>query len=388
MTQQAHAISLDRASVSARIADINGWYEVKNNPLSKVGVFDYLGASLPDAPDPQKIYKVYRPADELGSQATLDSFKLIPWVDDHTMLGHDLTPVEDKGMHGVIGEEVVFDSSTGIMSGNIKVFSKALANSIDHGKRELSLGYRCNYDWTPGVFNGISYDAVQRCIRGNHLALVAQGRMGPDVAVLDSSFHFTIDSLEEKVMTEEKKEGGGDEGAGAGSDLAEIKAALEKLQPLLAEVEAIKASLNPAAKVEGETDEEAAAKMTAAVVDAQAKVAALDAKLVGVIEQATKIVAAQDALPGAIAASFAKRDALVEKLAPHIGSFDARDKTYEQVVVYGCEKVGLKDLPKGTESVALDAYLHGRELPNPLHAHAADAKPNGKVSEYINGKKE
>jgi len=57
--QDAHA--MDR---SAREVDTNGWFEVKNNPLSKVGVFPYRGIQLPNAPDPNAIYQVYRPAEE------------------------------------------------------------------------------------------------------------------------------------------------------------------------------------------------------------------------------------------------------------------------------------------------------------------------------------
>lgn len=72
--------------------DINGWFEVRHNPLSKEGVFFYRGASirLPDGStpsDPDKLYGVYRPAEELNNEETINSFKLLPWVDEHTMLG-------------------------------------------------------------------------------------------------------------------------------------------------------------------------------------------------------------------------------------------------------------------------------------------------------------
>jgi hypothetical protein len=177
--------------MSARIPDRNGWYEIKGNPISRVGVFDYLGSSC-NGPDADRMYRVYRPAEELADPDCISSFRLLPWIITHAMLGPEeagLTPPEAMGVQGVIGEEVYFDVDTQMLRGNIKVFSESMAGEIDAGMRELSAGYRCVYDWTPGMWNGQAYDCVQRKIRGNHLALVEEGRMGPEVAVLD---HLTI----------------------------------------------------------------------------------------------------------------------------------------------------------------------------------------------------
>ena len=46
------------------------------------------------------------------------------------------------------------------------------------GLKELSLGYNLDLDETPGVWNGQRYDAVQKNIRINHLALVREARAG------------------------------------------------------------------------------------------------------------------------------------------------------------------------------------------------------------------
>ena len=179
---------------SQRIHDDNGWFEIKDNPLSKVGVFEYLGSSI-NAPDPDRIYKVYRPEKELSDPDCIESFQLLPWVIDHEMLGDGGTPAERKGIHGVIGQDVWFDDSDLMLKGNIKVFSDQLNEVIDHDMQELSLGYKCEYDFKPGVFNGEQYDAIQKDIRGNHLASVEEGRMGKDVAVMDA-LTVTFDSRE------------------------------------------------------------------------------------------------------------------------------------------------------------------------------------------------
>lgn len=117
--------------MTKRQYDLNGWLEVKDNPISKVGVFDYLGFEI-GAPIPEKIYKVYRPQEELASTETINSFKLMPFVDEHEMLGKDGTPAETKGIQGVIGEQVYFEYP--YLRSNIKILSNSALNQIEGGK--------------------------------------------------------------------------------------------------------------------------------------------------------------------------------------------------------------------------------------------------------------
>jgi hypothetical protein len=180
---------------SARKHDLNDFMEVKGNNISKIGVFPYSGGQI-GAPELEadKIYMVYRPEAELSEPQTLESFKLIPFTDEHAMLGSEdgMMPAEEKGVHGVIGEDVYYESP--YLKANIKVFSEKLKDLISEGKKELSIGYRCSYEYNPGVFNGQPYDFIQRDIRGNHLALVEEGRSGHDVSVMDK-YRFTYDSI-------------------------------------------------------------------------------------------------------------------------------------------------------------------------------------------------
>ena len=174
-----------------RNIDVNGYMRVENNPLSKVGVFQYLGSSISDDLVPDKIYNVFRSEEELSKKECIDSFKNIPWVNEHKMLGKSLdglTPAEKKGVHGTIGEQVYFEYP--YLKGNLVVFSESLHDTIEDGKNELSCGYRCNYKKQRGSFEGQDYDFIQTDILGNHIATVGQGRMGPDVAVMDHKFTF------------------------------------------------------------------------------------------------------------------------------------------------------------------------------------------------------
>ena len=187
--------------MTQRITDVNGYTTIPRNPISRVGVFPYSGRSIGAPPDQaDRIFMVYRPEAELADPETLESFKLAPWTDDHAMLGNPalqegLTNPEDKGVHGTIGEQVEYDPTTRTLYANLKLWSSKLAALVDAGKKELSCGFRCVYEFATGNFEGQPYDAIQRTIRGNHLASVPEGRMGPGVAVLDH-LTFTFDAKE------------------------------------------------------------------------------------------------------------------------------------------------------------------------------------------------
>ncbi len=353
------------AAMDKRELDTNGWPEIKDNPLSLVGVFEYMGRALPDAPNPEQMYRVYRPAEELNSPETIESFRLLPWIDNHTMLGSEesgMTPAERKGIQGVVGEEVYYaetpDFPDGALFGNIKAFSEAMKNLIESGKKELSCGYRCVYEWTPGEFNGQPYDLVQRKIRGNHLALVNQGRMGPQVAVLDH-FTFTIDTKDIIMAEPEKKDGE----AKVEMTLEQVVAALEKLAPQVQSLMQFMEKLKPMEEAEHaeplDTEEKEVVPPAEAGKDADIE------KKEGEQEKPMGMDAKE------VMAEIAKRDRLYSNLSAHVGAFDHAEMTARDMAVYGCGKLGLKPA-KGQELVFLDAYLQGKGKP------AAAAAQDGK----------
>lgn len=176
----------------AKKVDDNGWWIIKDNPLSKVGIYPYLGKQIDDSLEPNKVYRVFRPAEELLNKETVKSFNLVPLVNDHEMLGKDFSPAEEKGIDGIIYNPRVAHEN--MLIGNIKIYSEKMMKDIKNGKKELSMGYTCTYDLTPGDWDGQHYDVVQRNLRGNHVALVDRGRMGSEVRVYDK--HVCCDSMD------------------------------------------------------------------------------------------------------------------------------------------------------------------------------------------------
>lgn len=184
--------------------DANGFWSIKNNPISKVGVFPYLGRQIDPSLEPDKVYMVLRPAEELFNEETLESFNEnpVPLVDDHTMIGEEYTPAEKKGIDGVVNN---IHQEGDALVGDISIYSEAMKNKISKGKKDLSMGYFCTYDLEEGDYNGQHYDAIQRNIRSNHVALVDRGRCGKDVRVFDR-WCFDCAIADENLNTNKEQE--------------------------------------------------------------------------------------------------------------------------------------------------------------------------------------
>jgi len=355
-----------------RVSDGNGWFEIKKNPISKAGVFPYLGSSI-GAPDPDKIYQVLRPEEELSDPETIESFKLLPWINNHVMLGNPdespipVTPAEKKGVEGTTGETVVFEN--GILYATIKVFSEKLKKLLDSGKNELSAGYRCKWDFTSGNYNGMPYDAIQRDIRGNHLALVDEGRMGKEVAVLDSSddcFYFALDSNEEFTMENEKdkaqdmdmpeemkvmvkamimevlnelKDGGGKE--------VEEKIEMTEVEDM-GEHSEDEFGGKKGDESKSDRDYEGDAKDESSEDESEA-MDAMDKR----IKQLEKVK--QPSMKD-MSRQLAARNNLHKKVAPVVGHFACDEMDVNDVASYACDKLDIK-CQKGHEVTAIESYL-------------------------------
>jgi uncharacterized protein len=371
--EQAAAIAYSKAakdSNSSRVLDLNGWPEIKGNPLSKVGVFPYYGKQIHPDLEPDKIYNVYRPEEELSDPECIESFKLLPWVDDHAMLGAEedgLLPAERKGIHGIIGEDVYFED--GYLKGNLKIFSEKLAKKIENGKKELSIGYRCLYDLKKGAYNNQQYDAIQRNIRGNHVALVDEGRAGKDVAVLDH-FKFTLDSgglvmPDEKVEIESKDE------------KVEIESKDEKVE-IESKDEGEGLTLESLAE-QVKALAEAVAKIMQAE-KAEAKEMSMDAQIKALTKQVQdlKTVGTKTMMR-----EIAQRDALAKQLSAHVGVFDHASKTLDEVAQYGVKKLNLTCKP-GQEEAVLAGYLAAKKASSPVVVQDAKIE-SSLIDKYLNG---
>ena len=373
MEEIAEAAQL--SAMDRRDYDTNGWFEIQDNPLSTVGVYPYMGRSISTECIQDHLYGVYRPESELSSQECIDSFKLIPWIDDHVMLGSEdagLTPSEQKGVQGVIGQDVYFDGIT--LKGNIKVFSEAMANLIANGKKELSCGYRCRYEYAPGTYNGEPYQYVQREIRGNHLALVENGRMGPDVAVLDH-LTFTIDSKEFQQMTKDNEEA-----EKSSMTLEEVHKFLEEVMPKLAKIQELTGKQSEE-EVDSEEEKDDTVYDDEEKEDDEEKMAVKDEEP----EEEKKDGMDEAVIAKLIQKNIAKKSKLYEKLSAQVGAFDHSDMDLDQLAKYGCKKLSL-EVEKESRVQFLEAYLLGKGASKTAAMDMATARKGNFVQRYLKGK--
>lgn len=183
------ALALDEMPVvfaydrSMRSKDQDGHLHVECVCISKANVCPYLGSEIPNGAalglDPAKIYMLYRHAAELEAAA--------PTFENKQLLIQHV---------GVTAESPQEWLTVGVVSGvfwqppylkaRLTVWNQKGIDAIEsRAQQELSSGYRYVADMTSGTIDGVHYDGIMRNIRGNHVALVSEGRVGPDVFVTD-----------------------------------------------------------------------------------------------------------------------------------------------------------------------------------------------------------
>lgn len=153
--------------------------------ISRIGIQEYLAVEmgLTDR-DPTDIIRVYRPEEEVFSDDSLNSFASKPVTNNHPPELVNPKNFRNFGV-GFSGPEVTQD---GMFAKTVlHVTDEEAIKNIESGKVELSNGYTADIDWTPGVTpDGEQFDAVQRNIKGNHIAIVERGRAGPACRVADN----------------------------------------------------------------------------------------------------------------------------------------------------------------------------------------------------------
>ncbi len=141
-------------------------YLIDKPILTSTGIFEYAN---PDG----TIRRELRLPDDVFDEESLASYRGKPIVITHAAGLVNKDNVEQNEVGTIL--------SPGMRSGN-DVRAEIVIHNTDamkeKGYKELSLGYNLDLDETPGMWNGLRYDAIQRNIRINHLALVKTARAG------------------------------------------------------------------------------------------------------------------------------------------------------------------------------------------------------------------
>lgn len=171
---------------TARTFDENGYLHVSTSNITKEQVVPYVGDTIPGwrelGLEPKKVYQIYRPAEEI--EKAVDTFNGLPLSLDHWEM--DAANMPKEKIVGSLGTDAAFDAP--YLTNSLTVTDADAIARIQSGEfRDLSAGYLCDVEMKSGMFDGKAYDGIMRNIRGNHVALVREGRAGHDVRVADSA---------------------------------------------------------------------------------------------------------------------------------------------------------------------------------------------------------
>lgn len=240
-------------AASKRRFDENGFMHVESSHITKEQVAPYRGREIPGwqerGLDPDKIYFGYRPAEEL--QKAVDTFNGLP-----IMLMHHTVSADDPKKEYQVGSMATNAVWNAPYVDNGMIFTDSVGiEAVKNGTcREISCAYQYDPDFTPGVFDDTPYDFVMRNIRGNHVAIVEEGRAGPDVVVADSSENLKPKGVRQ-LMSILKDFFRGAQDGDPGIEAAEVNAAqtildLHKRDPITGEIADITTDEDKNAKIQ------------------------------------------------------------------------------------------------------------------------------------------
>lgn len=317
--------------------------------LTRAGVFDYRRAD-------GTVRRELRLPEEIFRADSLASLSAAPVTDLHPT--EMVSPKNVKALQvGHVGESVRRDGK--FVAAHVIVAAEDAIGKVERGDlRELSCGYRCKLDATPGTYEGQRYDAIQRDIQYNHVALGPRnwGRAGTDVALrLDAGDAGGGVACEEVMPAPE-----GDDNTYR-YDSADRRGSDRTMSDLITiridghDLEVSKATASSLEQLLKKREDGHSAALAAAKGEKDALQGRLDGVTKDLTESKAKLAAAEDPkrLDGAIAA----RLSLIEKARKVLGAEEKLDgKTEREIKVLVVKAVDEKF--DATEKT--DDYLQGR----------------------------
>ncbi|MGG1291381.1 DUF2213 domain-containing protein [Bacillus smithii] len=152
-------------------------------PITRPGVFPYMrsdGTVQMEAKLPEEIF----------SDKTIQSAQAKPVTDDHP---NEPVTLQNFNQYakGITHTDARVQDLKLVVS--FTVTDAGLIQKIRDGKREISIGFMADIVAESGTYQGQQYEYVQRNIEINHIAIVDQGRAGPEVAIRGDSDAWQIE---------------------------------------------------------------------------------------------------------------------------------------------------------------------------------------------------
>lgn len=168
----------DAGDFGAPVKTANGYLRCDAR-ITRVGVFEYrLKGGL--------TRRELRLPEEVFAADSLASFDDVPLTNEHPRERLDSRNTR-RYQAGTVRDASQKD---GHVVARVLITDDDAIKDAEAGKRQLSCGYNCDLEHRPGVTSGVpgvqdglTYDAIQRNIVGNHVALVEKARAGASASL-------------------------------------------------------------------------------------------------------------------------------------------------------------------------------------------------------------
>lgn len=176
---------VDRGQMGGVRRTPQGFLRVDDSTPTRTGILIYRN---PDGSTRREL----RHPEDVGDPASLATLQAVPVTDEHPP-GMVTAANAMQYSRGHTSDDVRLDGK--LVKTSVTIQDAGLIAKIDAKKAvELSCGYHCDLEMEPGTFEGQPYDARQRNITYNHVAVVPRGRAGP-------SARLNIDAAEDITDT-------------------------------------------------------------------------------------------------------------------------------------------------------------------------------------------
>lgn len=252
------------------------------------------------------VIREFRPAEEVFKDESLASYQGKPMTLDHVFVNSE--NAKEVVVGSVSGKAEPLGSS--VVAPIVVYDNTAIQEAMAGNAKELSVGYSATLDETPGWGDPITgeyvlksdgdqfdspegwqeFDAIQRDIKVNHLAMVYRGRAGIAKLNMDGeqenpyTTDVDINKEDKQEMTVKIKLDGAQEFEVAPEIASHIEALNAKADTAIAECDALKAKVDAmpaeieAAVAKAKADADALAALVAVAAEAGVKADGLDAK--------------------------------------------------------------------------------------------------------------
>lgn len=187
-------LDISQNSISSIEVTSQGFLKIPAT-LTRVGVLEYQRAD-------GSTVRELRPPEEVLKAESLATLKGAPVTEDHRGMINPSNVSEFQT--GAVGETIT--SNDFLVDGVLTIQRADTIRAVQSKKlRELSPGYTCRIDKTPGDWNGERYDQIQRDIVYNHVALGPKGwgRSGPEVSLRMDAAVSGVENKQPEIKGEE-----------------------------------------------------------------------------------------------------------------------------------------------------------------------------------------